>query len=410
MPARGMVRARFSLPAYSCCRTKGGHENPGRVTLGEAAGRAVRIANGGCDSPVSRWRTWSTLSSSACTLTTRVPHRCWRQMVLSIHAHGHPRSVAQWVSVLLLNALVTKPICVFVYWLSHCKNRTRFHERRKLESTLHEARRQGRPILFASNHLSMFDDPIVPMALYRLGPKALGELVCLSLLSIAAFVSGLSTPSGMFFGATAFAFAVWASAFGARKLWWSMGDLANFTTSAGLEARLSGNGQQRLGPIKRRALAMAGWLLRGLMTSPVVKTVFVDRRGGDDAQRMRARSLALAVEIAAEGEPLWVFVEGGRSRNPDEIQPARRGIGELVTELGRRNRVPLVVGVHHRGLEEVIPIGAQKFLDLRSHVLDVRWCVLEFPPEQDDPQGIADAVRRGLVALQADWRQAQVGA
>ena len=60
-----------------------------------------------------------------------------------------------------------KPIAIFVWWLSNRANRIEFQERAELCTLVEVAARGGRPVLFASNHLSMFDDPVLPMALYR---------------------------------------------------------------------------------------------------------------------------------------------------------------------------------------------------------------------------------------------------
>ena len=52
----------------------------------------------------------------------------------------------------------------------------RFRERGELHRRVRRAVRAGRPVLFASNHVSMFDDPVVPMALFRTGSRAAAEL------------------------------------------------------------------------------------------------------------------------------------------------------------------------------------------------------------------------------------------
>ena len=80
-----------------------------------------------------------------------------------------------------------KPIAIFVWWLSNCANRIEFQERAELRRRVEAAARGGRPVLFASNHLSMFDDPVLPMALYRMGFRALAELSALTALLAACW-------------------------------------------------------------------------------------------------------------------------------------------------------------------------------------------------------------------------------
>ena len=70
-----------------------------------------------------------------------------------------------------------KPIAIFVWWLSNRANRIEFQERAELRRRVEAAARGVRPVLFASNHLSMFDDPVLPMALYRMGFRAVADAV-----------------------------------------------------------------------------------------------------------------------------------------------------------------------------------------------------------------------------------------
>jgi hypothetical protein len=79
--------------------------------------------------------------------------------------------VARIVSA-VLDLIAMKPIAIFVWWLPNRANRIDFQERAELRRRVEAASRGGRPVLFASNHLSMFDDPVLPMALYRMGSRA----------------------------------------------------------------------------------------------------------------------------------------------------------------------------------------------------------------------------------------------
>ena len=81
-----------------------------------------------------------------------------------------------------------KPIAIFVWWLSNRANRIELQDRAELRRRVEAAARGGRPVLFASNHLSMFDDPVLPMALYRLGFRAVAELSALTALLVACWV------------------------------------------------------------------------------------------------------------------------------------------------------------------------------------------------------------------------------
>jgi hypothetical protein len=199
----------------------------------------------------------------------------------------------------------------------------------------------------------------------------------------------------------------WAAAialFGARKDWWSLGDLVNFSGAAALSGKLDSGAERPLSRLHRLVLAAADPAIYFFMRSRVVKTVFVDRRAGEAAKSARERAVALTIEIAARVEPVWIFFEGGRSRDPGEIGPARRGIGAVILGLWERGLDPLVVAIHQRGLEQVIPRDSSRWLT-SGHRIDVRWseCALgrwdgaEW--ELCHPQIIADAVRDEVVQL-----------
>jgi 1-acyl-sn-glycerol-3-phosphate acyltransferase len=70
------------------------------------------------------------------------------------------------LSTAILNLSISKPIAIFVWWLSNRANTTRFRERGELHRRVQRAVRAGRPVLLASNHVSMFDDPVVPIRLF----------------------------------------------------------------------------------------------------------------------------------------------------------------------------------------------------------------------------------------------------
>ena len=125
--------------------------------------------------------------------------------------------------------------------------------------------------------------------------------------------------------------------------------------------------------------------------------------------RSRDRALARTIELAAIGEQIWIFFEGGRSRDPDQIRPARGGIGEVVKSLEARSIRPVVIAIHQRGLERVIPISSRRWLT-SGHRIDIRWSELDLgatgarASAARNAQEIADEIRAAVVRLQDEWR------
>lgn len=311
-----------------------------------------------------------------------------------------------------LDLVVLKPIALFVWWFSTRANAIHFHERRELLRRIERSLAEGRPVLVASNHVSWFDDPVIPMALHRTGQRALGELaLLLALIAVCWALPPSLLPPPL--GVVASLAGVAASAgFGARKVWWTLGDLANLSDASVLRGKLALVRPGAPGRMQRALLAIAGPAIRGFMRSGTVKTLFVDRRPGEDAKRARARALALTLAIAQRPEPVWVFFEGGRSRNPGEIAPARHGIGSLLLGLRERGAKPLLIALCHRGMERLIPPGAPRFLSY-GHEVSVRWSELDCEradlAASSDPQQIADVVRGEVVRLQQALREAEAG-
>ena len=81
--------------------------------------------------------------------------------------------LARTLATALLDLLLLKPIAIFVWWFSTRKNRMHFEQRRELRRRVDRALAAGRPVILASNHVSWFDDPVIPMALYRTGERVL---------------------------------------------------------------------------------------------------------------------------------------------------------------------------------------------------------------------------------------------
>ena len=298
----------------------------------------------------------------------------------------------------LLNLAVVKPTSVWIWWLAAKANQTVFPHREELAQRVRAARKQGRPVLFASNHVSMFDDPVVPMALFRTGPRAAAELAGLVGLVAAGWGLGQAAPFASMLAWTTCAYALAIALLGARKTWWSIGDLVNFSGSSALRAKVETTQRGVLSTPRRLLLGIAGPLIFLFMRTGAVRTILVDRRSGDVARAARARALNEIHAVAARGEPVWIFFEGGRSRDPDVLRPARRGIGETLLQLQASGLQPLVIAIRQRGLERVIPLGGRRWLT-RGHRIEVQWS--EFEPDRayDDPQELADAVRRAVEAI-----------
>jgi 1-acyl-sn-glycerol-3-phosphate acyltransferase len=301
-----------------------------------------------------------------------------------------------------LDLVAFKPIAVFVGWLSGCANRIRFERRRELRERIDAALAGGRPVLVASNHVSWFDDPVIPMALRRTGLRATLELGGLAawLVLCAAAPADAVGPATRALGAGIGALAV--ARFGVRKSWWTLGALENLSDASVLRGKLALTRSTPPGRFLRGVLALADPAIRGFMRSDTVKTILVDRRPGEDAKLGRERALQRTFDIAARPACVWVFFEGGRSKVPGEIAPARRGVGALVLGLRQRGHDPLLIALSHRGMERVIPPGAPRFLST-GHTVTVRWA--ELGPEIRDAaasgeQAVADAVRAAVVRLQ----------
>jgi 1-acyl-sn-glycerol-3-phosphate acyltransferase len=309
----------------------------------------------------------------------------------------------------LLNLILGKPISIFVWWLYAGANRTEFRGRVDLVRRVKQARRAGEPVLFASNHLSMFDDPVVPMALFSTGPRAAAELSCLAALVALWWTTPASVLPAEAFAACAIGYSLGIALFGSRKTWWSIGDLVNFSGASALRGKMESSRERPLSALARILLAIADPVIFFFMRSATVKTVLVDRRPGEESKESRARGVERTIELAARGEQIWIFFEGGRTRIPDEIQPARGGIGQVVKGLQARGVRPVVIALHHRGLEHVIPISSRRWLT-SGHRIDIRWSEFDLESSEtggitnQDSQKIADEIRSDVVRLQSEWR------
>ncbi len=312
-------------------------------------------------------------------------------------------SASRRTTTLLLDLLVIKPMAIFVWCFSQRANTIHFSEREAMLRRIDAAFAEGRPVLVAANHVSWFDDPVIPMALYRSGQRASLEYAALAALVAVCW----ALPEDILPPRTGVALCVAAvlciGLLGSRKVWWTLGALENLSDARVLRGKFALTREAPPGPILRGLLTLADSAIPWFMRSGTVRTVFVDRRPGEDARRVSARGVAAALDVAERLEPVWVFFEGGRTKNPPEIAPARRGIGALLLGLRERGQRPLLLVVYHRGMERLIPPGGSHFLS-SGHEVFVRWT--EFDAEasgavaKSDDLAVANEVREVAVRLQ----------
>ncbi len=294
-------------------------------------------------------------------------------------------------------------MAIFVWCFSQRANTIHFSEREAMLRRIDAAFAEGRPVLVAANHVSWFDDPVIPMALYRSGQRASLEYAALAALVAVCW----ALPEDILPPRTGVALCVAAvlciGLLGSRKVWWTLGALENLSDARVLRGKFALTREAPPGPILRGLLTLADSAIPWFMRSGTVRTVFVDRRPGEDARRVSARGVAAALDVAERLEPVWVFFEGGRTKNPPEIAPARRGIGALLLGLRERGQRPLLLVVYHRGMERLIPPGGSHFLS-SGHEVFVRWT--EFDAEasgavaKSDDLAVANEVREVAVRLQ----------
>jgi 1-acyl-sn-glycerol-3-phosphate acyltransferase len=312
-------------------------------------------------------------------------------------------SASRRTTTLLLDLLVMKPIAISVWCFSQRANTIHFSEREAMLRRIDAAFAEGRPVLVAANHVSWFDDPVIPMALYRSGQRASLEYAALAALVAVCW----ALPEDILPPRTGVALCVAAvlciGLLGSRKVWWTLGALENLSDARVLRGKFALTREAPPGPILRGLLTLADSAIPWFMRSGTVRTVFVDRRPGEDARRVSARGVAAALDVAERLEPVWVFFEGGRTKNPPEIAPAQRGIGALLLGLRERGQRPLLLVVYHRGMERLIPPGGSHFLS-SEHEVFVRWT--EFDAEasgavaKSDDLAVANEVREVAVRLQ----------
>jgi hypothetical protein len=223
-----------------------------------------------------------------------------------------------------------KPIAIFVWWLSNRANRIEFQKRAELRHRVEAAARGGWPVLFASNHLSMFDDPVLPMALYRMGFRADAEFSALTALLVACWVVPASAVPPVLLRGAALA---WAVVFGARKVWWSLEDLVNFSGASGA----AGQAQDRAGAAghrrHRRWAARAGARPSGDRRAP-------PRTGARDPARIDARDHVRTPHRGVLGRVPTGSGRKRRERSGRAIHRRRCAVSGGVTHAGQAHPEP----------------------------------------------------------------------
>jgi 1-acyl-sn-glycerol-3-phosphate acyltransferase len=321
---------------------------------------------------------------------------------------GALATLGRRATTLVLDLVFVKPVFVFVWWFSERANTMHFRGRAELRASIERALAQGRPVFVASNHVSWFDDPVIPVALYRTGQRAALEAVLLAAaVGFCTWLSPSLLPGPL--AALGIAGALAAVAVSpARKIWWTLGDLVNLSDAKVLRGKLALTRRRPPGPLQRGLVAVANVAIPWLMRTGSVRTVFVDRRSGEQARQTNARALGRMLDAAEDLEPVWVFFEGGRTKAPGVIAPARRGIGSLILGARERGQRPWVGVLYHSGMERLIPPGGSQFLST-GHEVEVRWT--EFDVEgskavgEGDAQAVANAIRAQAVRLQDAERE-----
>jgi len=122
---------------------------------------------------------------------------------------------------------------------------------------------------------------------------------------------------------------------------------------------------------------------------PIVRGAGLDQPGMD-----------FLIERLKLGDWVHVFPEGTRSREPDSRlrRPLKPGLAHMV-----KRAEPLLLGFHHRGMHEVLPIGGRfprfgKTVSVRfGKVVDSKDGLVN-----EDTSGITDWVEAELLSLEAE--------
>ena len=297
--------------------------------------------------------------------------------------------------------------------LSHVANRIRVENRDALGRAIRKGKGSGRPLFLVMNHLSMIDDPVIPMAAIRSAQRFLATGgIAVALLAAAIVTSATGRGPARLLWLAAVLWPAFLGVFGERKRWWSIGDFSNFASTQALRANLGRHRKEPFPLALRAALAVLDVFLPWFMTSPITKSILVPRErreSGEAWKRERARVHAQTMRALATGEAVLFFLEGTRARDPEVLGPPKRGTGDALAEVLRAGLAPRVFVIYHRGLERIVPIGARKWFHGGNRI-DV--LVEELPPdryaawarEPDAAERIAHDLHERLAAMQARWR------
>jgi 1-acyl-sn-glycerol-3-phosphate acyltransferase len=212
--------------------------------------------------------------------------------------------------------------------------------RENLFEAVARSKASGRGLITVSNHVSLFDDPLVLIALLRLRNFTVETKCWWSTACASNF-----NPQG--------------PGLGARVTRW-FNEVSNMVfmarsykgcKAAALPDSLLGMLRPRLG-WKRAALLEEVARRRGTEPEAMLRG-FVTAAAGDAPTSLDQPGILEACARVNVGDWLHFFPEGGRSRNLS-LRPARPGVGKVIHRAPEAEVVPLCF----YGTQDVLPIGA----------------------------------------------------
>ena len=132
-----------------------------------------------------------------------------------------------------------KPMAISVWCFSQRANTIHFSEREAMLRRIDAAFAEGRPVLVAANHVSWFDDPVIPMALYRSGQRASLEYAALAALVAVCWALPEDILPPRTGGALCVAAVLCIGLLGSRKVWWTLGALENLSDARVLRGKFA---------------------------------------------------------------------------------------------------------------------------------------------------------------------------
>ena len=225
--------------------------------------------------------------------------------------------------------------------------------REHLLEAIERTRSEGRGLVTVSNHMSLFDDPMVHCAVlgirhFTVQTKCWWSTACASNFDPHAsgmknsLVRKFSEVSNMVFFARAYK--------GART------ERASEALSDVLRPRLGWKRHEALGQLAAARGTDVESMLRGFLTT----------REGEEPSSLDQLGLIESIARVSVGDWLHFFPEGGRSRNM-ALRPARAGVGKVLYHSSDAEVVPLCI----YGTQDVLPVGAVMPRPFRKVVVSV---------------------------------------